>query len=359
MKFAFHGSPQDSCMATFAQRLTTAMQASGHELSEPIPGVGLVFSHVDPEHVRPFRRHAQATYIITLLRLTEHPADFLRAAYPFMIRSLGNLLIAVVGPEAEAQTYFLTLERGYYRIAAQTDPALHMQEVVRRLTPLATSHLVIDNLFDPDLEPDLWQGDQATAELERAGQVLDAWDLLPAPFPMQEILSPEDFRHVQRLYQIGGLSYGNLSQRRDRHRYWMSASGVNKARLHDVGQEVLMVKDFDEGQKAMRLSVPPAVKPRRVSVDAIEHFMIYREHPEVGAIIHVHAWMEGIPSTDVNYPCGTIELATSVAELVRRAPEPSRAVVGLRNHGMTITGRSLDDIMARVDGKILPQVPMS
>ena len=79
----------------------------------------------------------------------------------------------------------------------------------------------------------------------------------------------------------------------------------------------------------------------------------------MGAIIHVHAWMEGIPSTDVNYPCGTIELATAVAELVRRSPDPSRAVIGLRNHGMTITGRSLDDIMERVDGKILPQVPMS
>ncbi len=359
MKFAFHGSPQDSCMATFAKRLAAAMQESGHELSEPVPGVGLVFSHVDPEHIRPFRRHAQATYIIALLRLPEHPDDFLRAAYPYMIRSLANLLIAVVGPEAEEETYFLTLERGYYRIAPQLDPAVHVQEVVSRLTPLATSHLIIDNVFDPDLEPELWQGDGHTAELGRAGEILDAWNLLPAPFPMQEILSPDDFRHVQRLYQIGGLSYGNLSQRRDRHRYWMSASGVNKAHLHDVGQEILMVKDFDEGQKAMRLSVPPEIKPRRVSVDAIEHFKIYREHPQVGAIMHVHAWMEGIPSTDVNYPCGTIELATAVADLVRRSPDPSRAVVGLRNHGMTITGRSLDDIMERVDGKILPQVPMS
>jgi ribulose-5-phosphate 4-epimerase/fuculose-1-phosphate aldolase len=139
----------------------------------------------------------------------------------------------------------------------------------------------------------------------------------------------------------------------------MSASGVNKAHLRDVGQEVLLVKDFDHQRKAMRLSVPPEIKPRRVSVDAIEHFMIYREHPQVGAIIHVHAWMEGIPSTDVNYPCGTIELATAVADLVRVAPDPSRAVIGLRNHGMTITGHSLDDIMERVDGKILPQVPMS
>ena len=359
MEFAFHGSPRDRVMASFEGRLTTALKEAGHRLSEPVPGVGLVFSHVDSERVRPFRRHAQATYIVALLRLPDPPEDFLQAAYPWMIRSLGNLLIAVVGPEAESETYFMTLERGYYRIAPSKDPDAHMQEVVRRLTPLATSHLIIDNIFEPDLERELWQGDVHTEELGRAGKLLDAWNLLPAPFPMQEILSEEDFRHVQRLYQIGGLSYGNLSQRRDALRYWMSASGVNKARLKEVGHEVLLVKDFDGGSRAMRLSVPPEIKPRRVSVDAIEHFMIYREHPQVGAIIHVHAWMEGIPSTDINYPCGTIELATAVAERVRRAPDPSRAVIGLRNHGMTITGRSLDDIMERVDGKILPQVPMS
>ena len=67
----------------------------------------------------------------------------------------------------------------------------------------------------------------------------------------------------------------------------------------------------------MRLSVPPNVKPRRVSVDAIEHLMIYREHPEVGAILHVHGWMAGAVSTEVIYPCGTEELALEVAELVR------------------------------------------
>ena len=73
----------------------------------------------------------------------------------------------------------------------------------------------------------------------------------------------------------------------------------------------------------MVLSVPPAVKARRVSVDAIEHWMIYREHPDVGAILHVHGWIDGTVSTDVNYPCGTLQLAASVADLVRRArPQP-------------------------------------
>jgi ribulose-5-phosphate 4-epimerase/fuculose-1-phosphate aldolase len=138
----------------------------------------------------------------------------------------------------------------------------------------------------------------------------------------------------------------------------MSASGVDKGNLHDVGRDVLLVRGYDPDIDAMVLSVPPDVKPRRVSVDAIEHWMIYREHPEVGAILHVHAWMDGVAATDINYPCGTIELATSVADLVRRSPDPSRAVVGQRNHGLTITGLSLDEIFERVDGRLVRTVPM-
>ena len=43
---------------------------------------------------------------------------------------------------------------------------------------------------------------------------LDALDLLPAAFPIEEILSDRDLRHVKLLYGIGGLSYGNVSARR-------------------------------------------------------------------------------------------------------------------------------------------------
>ena len=50
--------------------------------------------------------------------------------------------------------------------------------------------------------------------------------------------------------------------------------------------------------------------------------MIYQEHPGVGAIVHVHAWVDGIDATDVNYPCGTEELARAVADLVRDEDDP-------------------------------------
>ena len=141
--------------------------------------------------------------------------------------------------------------------------------------------------------------------------------------------------------------------------YWMSASGVDKADLRVVGEHILLVRGYDPTRDVMVLSIPTGVTARRVSVDAIEHWMIYREHPSVGAIVHVHGWIDGTVSTDVNYPCGTVQLAGAVADLVRVAPDPSRAVVGLRNHGLTITGHSLDEIFDRVGDQIVARVPMS
>ena len=138
----------------------------------------------------------------------------------------------------------------------------------------------------------------------------------------------------------------------------MSASGVDKSNLKDIGQHILMVKDYDAERNGMRVSHPPGVEPRRVSVDAIEHWMIYREHPEVGAILHVHGWINGVPSTEFNYPCGTRELgqASRTSSGVGR-PQPVRR--GLKNHGLTITGTSLDEIFERVGARIVQTVPMN
>jgi ribulose-5-phosphate 4-epimerase/fuculose-1-phosphate aldolase len=254
---------------------------------------------------------------------------------------------------------FLTLEQGNYEVRVADDPDTFYDRVVERLAPLAESNLVIENIWTPDLEPELWDGDEITASLTAAGEQLEKLNLLPAPWPIDEILSARDLAHVKRLYSIGGLSYGNLSARKDQDRFWMSASGVDKSNLREIGRDILMVTGYVPEERAMVLSVPPGIEPRRVSVDAIEHWKIYLEHPEVGAIMHVHAWVDGIAATEINFPCGTAELADAVAELVRAAPDPGRAIVGLKNHGLTITGPSLEEIFERVGPHIQRQVPMS
>lgn len=255
----------------------------------------------------------------------------------------------------------MTMEQGHYVLTrpAGGDDAAFFAAVHDRIEPLVTSRYVIQNIFNPDLPKDLWDGDEISDQLIEAGRKLDALNLLPAPWPIEDLLDERERRHVKRLFQIGGLSYGNISARRDEDTFWMSASGVNKGKLKDIGRDVLLVTGFNEEEYAMVLSVPENVEARRVSVDAIEHYMIYQEHPSVGAIIHVHAWMDGIKSTHINYPCGTRELAVAVAELVRQEPDPSRTVIGLKNHGVTITGHSLPEIFDRIEGKLINDVPMT
>ena len=364
--FAWSGEPTGERMRWFADGLRAAMLDQGYtEVAQTGPDVAVVLHFLDPDAARPYRRKNAPTFVVALAELPAEPDDILRTGYPLLVRGLANLCVMVSPSPIGSIANFVTLEQGTYAIdTSEGDDQFFFKTVFSRVEPLATSRLVIGNEFTPDLPPEVAQGDDVTRQITRAGERLAALDLLPAAFPIEEILSARDLRHVKLLYGIGGLSYGNVSARRDvpdgetEPQCWMSASGVDKSSLREIGRDILLVTGHDAERDIMLLRVPPNVEPRRVSVDAIEHWMIYREHPSVGAILHVHGWIDGTPSTDVNYPCGTIDLATAVADLVRRSPDPVHAVVGQRNHGLTITGESLDEIFGRVGDRITPRVPM-
>jgi ribulose-5-phosphate 4-epimerase/fuculose-1-phosphate aldolase len=363
MEYSFAGKHDDDRFQWFLDGLKTVMDRAGHSFVEDPDRASLVVNCFPRDEPRSFRRRAQAVFVVSITDFTagnKTVREAIPEGYPLLVRSLSNLLVGLSGPaEKNPDAHFITPEQGYYKVNGAGDRGDFFRSVYRRIEPLATSRLVIDNVFHEDLPEELWEGDEITTSIRKAGQRLDALNLLPAPFPIDEILSERDRRHLKRLYGIGGLSYGNISARLDETRFWMSASGVDKSNLEEIGRDILLVKDYDAETGAMILSVPPGVEPRRVSVDAIEHWMIYREHPEVGAILHVHAWMDGVPSTEFNYPCGTYELGKAVADIVREEPDPSRAVVGLKNHGLTITGRSLEEIFDRIEGRLQQYVPMS
>jgi hypothetical protein len=340
-------------LAEVVSGLVDAFATAGFVPAEDGRAAGIVVNIVDPKAPRPFRRRSKATFVAALWALPDVPENDLLVTYPMLVRALANISLCYVPGHG---VLFTTMERGHYLVPEGESLAA---EVVERLAPLARARLVIENEFRPDLEPELWAGDALTEELSEVGRRLDRLGLLPAPFPVEELVSPRDLRHIKRLYSIGGLSYGNLSTRKDETRFWMSASGVDKSKLVEPGRDILLVSGYDDDAGRMILSVPPAVEPRRVSVDAIEHWMIYRQNPDVGAILHVHAWMDGITATEINFPCGSEELAESVAALVAGAPDPAHAVVGLRNHGITATGESLTEILDRVEPRLQRQVPMT
>jgi ribulose-5-phosphate 4-epimerase/fuculose-1-phosphate aldolase len=350
--FAVVGHAPTAPLEQFVGLLRAALGHEGLSETNDADSADLVLNVVDAENAKPFRRKSRGTFVVGLYERDSHslPED-----YPMLVRALANIALCYVPGEG---AWFTTMERGHYGDTAEQGEAALAAAVVQRMLPLARSRLVIDNEFLTDLKPELWDGDENTEEIIAAGARLGDLDLLPSPFPIEDLLNERELRHVKRLYGIGGLSYGNLSQRKDERRFWMSASGVDKSALQIPGRDILLVSNYDHENGRIVLSVPPNVEPRRVSVDAIEHWMIYQAHPGVGAILHVHAWMKDIAATDVNYPCGTEELAISVAELLAAEPNPDEAVIGLRNHGITVTGPSLMAILDRIEPDILRQIPM-
>ena len=359
--FTIQGKMNGAFMERLAQGIRDKFLSEGYQYyPEPVDHIRVVFHFIDPESPRPFRRKAQATFVVSVMEGEAADEPVLKTAYPYLVRSLSNHLIYICTQRGKKIVHFITPEQGCYPLAYHPgDEESFFQKFYERLEPLASSQLVINNEFYDDLPEELWEGDEITQKLRSAGQRLDQMNLLPAPFPIQNYLSPRDLKHLKRLYGIGGLSYGNLSSRKDEGSFWMSAAGCNKADLKHVGQDLLLVKGYNDDTKAMQISVPANLSPNRVSVDAIEHWMIYTEHPDVGAIIHIHAWIDGVKATEINYPCGTIQLAEAVAELIKQEPEPARAIIGLKNHGLTITGPDLDDILERIEGRVIPQVPMT
>jgi ribulose-5-phosphate 4-epimerase/fuculose-1-phosphate aldolase len=356
LDYTFVGRASSPELTRLTEEIGAALERAGSARVSDPDSADLVLNLIDPDEPKAFRRRSRGTFAAALHEQATRPDDVLKHNYPLLVRALANIVLCYVPDDG---VWFTTMERGTYLVSAAGGPPALAQAVVERLVPLAGSRLVIENEFRTDLEPELWDGDDVTEQIRAAGVRLGDLDLLPSPFPIEDLLDERDLRHVRRLYGLGGLSYGNLSARKDERRFWMSASGVDKTKLEIPGRDILLVSDYDVEHGRMVLSVPPGVEPRRVSVDAIEHWMIYREHPDVGAILHVHAWVEGIRATDVNYPCGTEELATSVAELVAAEPEPANATVGLRNHGITATGPDLGAILDRIEPRVLRQVPMS
>lgn len=341
--YAVIGREPGAQAARALDELATSLDAAGWACGVA-DDAALVLHVIDPQAPVPYRRRSRAAYVAAVCESPGEPT--LAGTYPLLVRSLSNIVLCC----EPGGVWFTTMERGFYRAA---------DGVTAHLLPLAGARLVIDNEFRTDLEPELWDGDEQTAEIAAAGRAIDALGLLPAPFPIEDLLDERDLRHVRLLYGIGGLSYGNLSARKDERRFWMSASGVDKARLEQPGRDILLVSGYDDERGTIVLSVPPAVEPKRVSVDAIEHWMIYREHPDVGAVLHVHGWIDGIASTDLNFPCGSEELALAVSDALARQPDPVRAVIGLHNHGITATGESLPEIVDRIGALIRPQVPMA
>ena len=233
----------DGPLGAFAEQLGEALESSGIVQTDDPLQADLVLNLIDAEQPKPFRRKSRGTFVAALYELPEEPEDGLRQSYPMLVRALANVVLCYIAVVRRLvhDDGARSLHASRRTAAARVSPTPSRSDCC----PLATSRLVIENEFRTDLEPELWDGDELTREIGEAGRRLDALGLLPAPFPIEELLSERELRHVSRLYGIGGLSYGNLSARKDADRFWMSASGVDKSKLDEPNRDILLVSGYD------------------------------------------------------------------------------------------------------------------
>lgn len=362
MKISLVGQPEGN-LEELAASVRGLYQQGGHAVLDPAPpDVDAVFNLTSID--RPtahYIRSDPSTFVATLVESPNSDAwsdrdELKKLTYGALVKTMSNVIVHRVhsGKDGGA-AYFMTPELGFRTHSLERDLA---QAIVDYVTPLAKAKMVIANRLDEDLPEQLHDGDEHSRELVRFGRKLSEMNLLPNVFRIDEILSERDLRLMMKIFGVKQLSYGNLSTRRDASTFWMSGRGVNKADLREVGKDLFLVKGYDPETQTILVSVPPGTSSTsRVSVDAIEHFKIYDALPAVGGILHVHAWMDGISATEQSWPCGSEQLADEVLELVLREPDPSRAVVGLKNHGLTITGPSLEEIFERVGDRLHQDIP--
>jgi ribulose-5-phosphate 4-epimerase/fuculose-1-phosphate aldolase len=310
------------------------------------------------ENPKSVRRKSRSLFVITFIsgNLTAAEEDRIKVlSYNALVKSLSNLLIYITH---DLETFFTTPEAGFYQIFFNPD------EIYKKMKPIISSNFATDNIFVEDLPERFWSGSEVTNQMAHYGKVLDELGVLPVPFPLKEFLTASQLNQLYKIYGITGASYGNLSAREripelSDHTFWMTGRGVDKSNIKIIGKDVLLVKDFDYDKREAIISMPPDYNPKaRVSVDAVEHSMIYKSFPEIGAIIHVHAWIDGVLCTRQNYPCGTVELAKEVLELLKKSDNPISTAVGLKNHGLTITGKNLEEIFTKFAYKLVREVEM-
>ncbi|MFN7964576.1 MAG: class II aldolase/adducin family protein [Acidobacteriota bacterium] len=362
MKVALVRDDGAAPVGNLADRVAESLQARGHLMTPPSDDIDLVLNLTSAPTARVnYVRPNSSVFVASLMRSEDDSAwsdleALKRATYAVLVKTLSNVVVHEVasGPLGGV-AYFMTPELGFRTRANDLSLA---DAIVDYVTPLAGARMVIENRLDEDLAPKLWDGDESALELMKFGRRLAGMNLLPSVFDMRQLLDERELRLAMKIFGLKQLSYGNLSCRCDARSFWMSGRGVDKGNMRVIGRDLLLVKGYEPSSQTILLSVPPGCDPTaRVSVDAIEHYKIYEALPEVGAIVHVHAWVPGTPATLQSWPCGSEQLADEVLGLVLAAPDPTRAIVGLKNHGLTITGRSLDEIFARIEGRLVQDIP--
>ena len=136
--------------------------------------------------------------------------------------------------------------------------------------------------------------------LASAQQLMELLDTTPADYAAAVFHQPNP-KFPSRAARTLGFTPEQVEKQRQAQKEVIAKSDVVITTAQVFGRKppVLVTKDMVEGMAPGSVIVDMAAETGGsfYSVDAVEHERIYREFPKVGAIVHVHAWLEGAITT--------------------------------------------------------------
>jgi ribulose-5-phosphate 4-epimerase/fuculose-1-phosphate aldolase len=142
-------------------------------------------------------------------------------------------------------------------------------------------------------------------------------------------------------------SFGNLSFRVEPERSHFVITASNSSLANSADNRFSTVVGVN-----LQKRIVSAIGLRKPSSEAMVHYIIYRELPEIQAVFHGHSEVIsrnleklGIRETFKEEPYGTLPLVLQVQEAINRYPEAR--FIQMKNHGFISFGSTLEEAGGR------------
>ncbi len=178
-----------------------------------------------------------------------------------------------------------------------------------------------------------------------------SFDIIPKIIDISQIDSWRTILHRMQLIgqnrnRYQGYGYGNISLRLATCPLQFLISGTQTGHLQTLTRENYCLI-LAATPKANRIT---SLGPCKPSSEALTYAMVYRQNPDIQAVIHVHCpeiWHAAkklqLPCTAADIPYGSPEMADAVATLFQSGQLASRSVFTMLGHedGVIAFGKSL------------------
>ena len=227
VEYAIWGTATSPEQEEWVRSIGGQFEADDFVRVDAIADADFVLNMFDPAEPKAFRRASRGTYSAAFYELPEAPDDALKASYPMLVRTLSTLCFSACRVTASGSRRWSRARTRVGRPGGDLRASRAARDVASRDR----------QRVDPDLEPELWDGDEVTADIsESAGASTSSTSFRLRSRSRITSGSGPPARHAPLLGRRP--SYGNLSARKDETRFWMSASGVDKSKLESVGRDI-------------------------------------------------------------------------------------------------------------------------